>query len=65
MNRERFEYEKNNPRELITEEVNDSSKQSLDSTEDEDNGKANDIGKDGQPKDDKAGYQKQTMDEEK
>lgn len=65
MNRERFEYEKNNPKELITEEVNDSSKQPLDSTEDEDNGKANDIGKDGQPKDDKAGYQKQTMDEEK
>lgn len=65
MNRERFEYEKNNSKELITEEVNDSSKQPLDSTEDEDNGKANDIGKDGQPKDDKAGYQKQTMDEEK
>lgn len=64
MNRERFEAEKegllgdDSPSKL------DPSKQPLDGTDEDVNGKADEIGKDGQPKDDKAGYQKQTMDEE-
>lgn len=68
MNRERFEYEKENAKELISSEegneTKDSNKQSLEGIDDEDNGKPDEIGKDGQPKDDKAGYHKQTMDEE-
>lgn len=75
MNREQFEYSKQKERtqmanNLLTddnEENKDSntdidpSKQALDGTDDDVNGKPDEVGKDGQPKNDKAGYQKQTM----
>ena len=64
MNRERFEAEKEGLLGNDTPNKLDPSKQPLDGTDEDVNGKADEIGKDGQPKDDKAGYQKQTMDEE-
>ena len=64
MNRERFEAEKVGLLGNDTPNKLDPSKQPLDGTDEDVNGKADEIGKDGQPKDDKAGYQKQTMDEE-
>ncbi|AVR55510.1 portal protein [Staphylococcus phage phiSA_BS2] len=64
MNRERFEAEKEGLLGNDTPNKLDPSKQPLDGTDEDVNGKADEMGKDGQPKDDKAGYQKQTMDEE-
>lgn len=64
MNRERFEAEKEGLLGNDAPDKLDPSKQPLDGTDEDVNGKADEMGKDGQPKDDKAGYQKQTMDEE-
>lgn len=64
MNRERFEAEKEGLLGNDAPSKLDPSKQPLDGTDEDVNGRADEIGKDGQPKDDKAGYQKQTMDEE-
>ncbi|UGL60507.1 portal protein [Staphylococcus phage vB_SurM-PSU4] len=64
MNRERFEAEKEGLLGNDAPSKLDPSKQPLDGTDEDVNGKADEIGKDGQPKDDKVGYQKQTMDEE-
>ncbi|WFG34072.1 portal protein [Staphylococcus phage vB_SauM_JDF86] len=64
MNRERFEAEKEGLLGNDAPNKLDPSKQPLDGTDEDVNGKADEMGKDGQPKDDKAGYQKQTMDEE-
>ena len=64
MNRERFEAEKEGLLGNDAPSKIDPSKQPLDGTDEDVNGRADEIGKDGQPKDDKAGYQKQTMDEE-
>lgn len=64
MNRERFEAEKEGLLGNDAPNKLDPSKQPLDGTDEDVNGRADEIGKDGQPKDDKAGYQKQTMDEE-
>lgn len=64
MNRERFEAEKEGLLGNDTPNKLDPSKQPLDGTDEDVNGKADEMGKDGQPKEDKAGYQKQTMDEE-
>jgi len=64
MNRERFEAEKEGLLGNDSPDKLDPSKQPLDGTDEDVNGKADEIGKDGQPKDDKVGYQKQTMDEE-
>lgn len=64
MNRERFEAEKEGLLGNDAPNKLDPSKQPLDGTDEDVNGKADEMGKDGQPKDDKVGYQKQTMDEE-
>lgn len=64
MNRERFEAEKEGLLGNDAPNKLDPSKQPLDGTDEDVNGKADEMGKDGQPKEDKAGYQKQTMDEE-
>lgn len=64
MNRERFEAEKEGLLGNDAPNKLDPSKQPLDGTDEDVNGRADEIGKDGQPKEDKAGYQKQTMDEE-
>lgn len=75
MNREQFEYNKQKELTQIANDVlsedgegikkPDPSKEALDGTDDGVNGRADEVGKDGQPKDNKAGYQKQTMDTEK
>ena len=75
MNREQFEYNKQKEitqiaKDVLSEDgegikIPDPSKEALDGTDDGVNGRADEVGKDGQPKDNKAGYQKQTMDTEK